>query len=360
MRRIDDAIARAIERALKRRREAPEPFRPKGRMPSGGWSWETYRRDVERVIKDSARRRGAPDPFRRQPRPARSKRELIKHPFPPPDLSREEAEQIEREVFEGARPEPMPPLPRTAESRGFGDIKHSFPRPAPEALPPPVPEIAIPPISAPAPAPVPTSSPTSSPSSRSLPGVGVAAGVLAAIGVAAVVQSRSRTRQETRSATTPALATPPQTQTVTPTATPIPTPTPTPVPSSPPAPPLTPTKTPSAELPREPARCKTPAEQRKDDRKRRKEKRKECKQFLSVRVPAHKRKMCIADMAKYLYRKAQRTAKAAIRKKIIAELEERGVNAKELLKLTRRPRRPKAEIEVGGVEIDFEDLIGGK
>jgi hypothetical protein len=132
------------------------------------------------------------------------------------------------------------------------------------------------------------------------------------------------------------------------------------VPSSPPAPPLTPTKTPSAELPREPARCKTPAEQRKDDRKRRKEKRKECKQFLSVRVPAHKRKMCIADMAKYLYRKAQRTAKAAIRKKIIAELEERGVNAKELLKLTRRPRRPKAEIEVGGVEIDFEDLIGGK
>lgn len=70
--------------------------------------------------------------------------------------------------------------------------------------------------------------------------------------------------------------------------------------------------------------------------------------------------MCIGDLAKYLYRKAQRTARAAIRKKIIAELEERGVNARELIKLTKKPRRKKAEVEIGGVEIDFEDLIGGK
>ena len=151
--RVDRAIGRAIERALKRRRDAPEPFRPKGRTPSGGWSWETYRRDVERVIKDSARRRGAPDPTRRRDTPVRTKREPIRHPFPPPVLGPQEAEQIEREVFEGI-PEPvMPPLPRTAESRGFGDIKHSFPRPAPEPLPPMEPKIELPPVEVAAPPP---------------------------------------------------------------------------------------------------------------------------------------------------------------------------------------------------------------
>jgi hypothetical protein len=69
--------------------------------------------------------------------------------------------------------------------------------------------------------------------------------------------------------------------------------------------------------------------------------------------------MCIADLAKYLMRKAERTAKAAVRKKIIAALEARGVPASQLIKLTKRPRRPKAEVDVGGVEIDFEDLLGG-
>jgi hypothetical protein len=66
----------------------------------------------------------------------------------------------------------------------------------------------------------------------------------------------------------------------------------------------------------------------------------------------------VQDFAKYLVRKLQRTVKGKLRKRIIAELEERGVPASRLIKLTKRPRRPKAEVEVGGVEIDFEDLLG--
>ena len=64
-------------------------------------------------------------------------------------------------------------------------------------------------------------------------------------------------------------------------------------------------------------------------------------------------------MAKYLFRKAQRTAARAIRKRIIAELEERGVPASDLIKLTKQPRRRKLpDVKVGGVEIDLKDLLG--
>jgi hypothetical protein len=68
--------------------------------------------------------------------------------------------------------------------------------------------------------------------------------------------------------------------------------------------------------------------------------------------------MCVQDFAKYLFRKLRRTATTAVRKRIIAELEERGVPASRLRALTRKPRRKKAEVEIGGVEIDFEDLLG--
>lgn len=361
MDKIDDQVQVIIDRELKRRRERPEGFRPKGRTPSGGWSWETYRRDVERVLEDAARRRGAPIP-RRRDTPVRTKRGAVMHPFPPPRIPEgDELEEAVDAVLE--RPEPMPPLPRTAESRGFGDIKHSFPRPAPEALPPHEPVITIPRPQVPAPQPIPVPGPvqTPTPSSATGPMPAAASAAMAALGVFVISRARARPKSQTRARSQTATPTQPATETFTPprTVAPTPTPTPTPSPSSPPAPPLTPTNAPSAQSARAP-RCKTPAEQRKDDRKRRKEKRKECKQFLSVRVPAHKRKMCIGDLAKYLYRKAQRTARAAIRKKIIAELEERGVNARELIKLTKKPRRKKAEVEIGGVEIDFEDLIGGK
>lgn len=166
---------------------------------------------------------------------------------------------------------------------------------------------------------------------------------LAAVGV--LTLSRARPRTATRIS--------PQ-QTVTPTATPTPVPTPTPTPTAPPAPPLTPVRQLRVESAE---KCPTPKQQRKDDRKRRQEKRKQCKQFLSIRVPAHKRKMCIGDLAKYLQRKLERTLKRAVRKKIIAELEERGVPATALIKATKRPRKPKAEVEVGGVEIDLGDLL---
>ena len=359
--RVDRAIGRAIERALKRRREAPEPFRPKGRTPSGGWSWETYRRDVERVIKDSARRRGAPDPTRRRDTPVRTKREPIRHPFPPPVLGPQEAEQIEREVFEGI-PEPvMPPLPRTAESRGFGDIKHSFPRPAPEPLPPMEPKIELPPVEVAAPPPIsspgPVQTPVPMPNPLGIPTPGLlaAAGVFAIAAARSQTRTRSRTRPRSQTATPTATSSPPVTSSPPATATPIPTPAPSSPPSSPPPPTLTSSTATGAS-----SRCPTPSEQRKQDKRKREQKRKECRQFLSVRVPAHKRKMCVSDLTKYLFRKLQRTARAALRKKIIAELEERGVPASRLIKATKRPRRKKAEVEVGGVEIDFEDLLGEK
>ena len=360
--RVDRAIGRAIERALKRRREAPEPFRPKGRTPSGGWSWETYRRDVERVIKDSARRRGAPDPTRRRDTPVRSKREPIRHPFPPPVLGPQEAQEIEREVFEGIPPEPMAPLPRTAESRGFGDIKHSFPRPAPAPLPPMEPKIELPPVEVPRPAPIPAPSSSPSSSTSSPPGIPAAAtAAMAALGVFVIQQANTRRSSQTRprSQTVTPTSSPPVTETFTPPQTVAPTPTPTPAPSSPPSSPPPPTLT-SSNATGASSRCPTPAEQRKQDKRKREQKRKECRQFLSVRVPAHKRKMCVSDLTKYLFRKLQRTARAALRKKIIAELEERGVPASRLIKATKRPRRKKAEVEVGGVEIDFEDLLGEK
>jgi hypothetical protein len=132
---------------------------------------------------------------------------------------------------------------------------------------------------------------------------------------------------------------------------PRPSPAPAPAPSS--SPPLTPVTPPPSGC----APC-DPKATRREQKRKRDEKRKQCRQFLSVRVPAHKRKMCIADLAKYLQRKLERTAKAAVRKKIIAALEERGVPVSSLIKATRRPRRPKAEVDVAGVEIDLEDLLG--
>ena len=66
----------------------------------------------------------------------------------------------------------------------------------------------------------------------------------------------------------------------------------------------------------------------------------------------------MSDLTKYLFRKLQRTARAALRKQLIAELEKRGVPASRLIKASRPPRRKKLEVDVGGVEIDFEDLLG--
>jgi len=94
-------------------------------------------------------------------------------------------------------------------------------------------------------------------------------------------------------------------------------------------------------------------------KKQREEKRKACRAFISVRVPAHKRKMCVSDFTKYLLGKLKRTVKSKVRKRIVEELEQRGVPAEKLLKLTKRPRKPKAEVEVGGVEIDIKDLLEG-
>ena len=73
-------------------------------------------------------------------------------------------EAVER--YEELNRVPMPPLPRTPAERGFGDIRHSMPRPAPDfPIPTPAPTIELPPVivEAPAPVPIPTPTPTSSP-----------------------------------------------------------------------------------------------------------------------------------------------------------------------------------------------------
>ena len=351
-RQIERAIRRAVE-AWKRKRMKRDGPGPAG----GGWSWDEYERRARRAMEDTIRRRRVPG--------TRGRRDVFPHPPPPmgPVPEPRELEEIaERVGQELERPPVMPPLPRTAESRGFGDIGHSFPRPPPEPLPVPVPDIAIPPVATPTPTPVPV--PTSSPPPSSSPrptGIPTPLGIPnmlpAALAAASVFVIRSRLTR-------------PRSQTATPTSTPIPTPTPTPIPtptaiptptpttSSPPSSPppngtLTPVTPQSVCSP-----CRSPQQQRKDEKRRRNEKRKACRQFISIRVPAHKRKMCVQDFAKYLFRKLRRTATTAVRKRIISELEERGVPASRLRALTRKPRKPKAEIKVGGVEIDLKDLLG--
>ena len=346
-RQIERALKRAIEVYKRKRTERPGPA-------GGGWSWDVYEQQARRAMEDTLRRRRVPG--------TRGRRDVFPHPFPPPHVPAEPAdldELLERVGEELERPPVMPPLPRTAESRGFGDIRHSFPRPPPEPLPVPAPELALPPVSTPVPeiGPVGTTGapPAPGPTPATTP-LGVPALLPAAIAAASVFVIRSQLTRPRSQTTTPSSTPIP---TPTPTATPIPTPTPTPTatpsspPSSPPPPTLTPTTPQSVCSP-----CRLPEQQRKDDKRRREQKRKACRQFISIRVPAHKRKMCVQDFAKYLVRKLRRTATTAVRKRIIAELEKRGVPASRLRALTRKPRRPKAEVEVGGVEIDFEDLIG--
>lgn len=333
--RIDKKIADALEgfaHNRQRRRSGQTIER----------SDEYYRREAERAVRDTERRRRGiiieqrrrgvgPHPPLPFPVP-----EPIPRPVPPP--------------APGSGGEVMPPLPRRNTA---GD--RSMPRPAPQPLPPLDPEISIPKPVVTAPAPVPTSTgapaPTAVPSPLGVPTV--LPWLAAAAGLAVIRSQQTRPRARSRPAPAPTSSVAPA-PVATPAPAPQPVPTPMPTPTAPPAaaPPLTPNRTASADS------CPSPKEQRKQDRKKRDEKRKQCRQFLSVRVPAHKRKMCIADLAKYLFRKAQRTAKAAVRKKIIAALEERGVPASDLIKLTKRPRRRKAEVDVGGVEIDFEDLLG--
>jgi hypothetical protein len=240
-------------------------------------------------------------------------------------------------------PEPQPePEPKPEPSPTIAQERRSPPRPAPTT-----PEKEV---EAPAPAPAATPAPratrqrsqTPAPTPATTPAA-VPVAVPAALGaLAAAVLARSRS---STAATTLAAITPAITAAIAPTVAPAA------------APPLTPTTTPSATSSGEP-RCKTPAQQRKDDKRKRDEKRKQCRQFLSVRVPAHKRKMCIGDLAKYLLRKLERTTKREAKKKIVAYLEAHDVPASDLLKLTKRPRPPKAEVKVGGVEIDLKDLLG--
>lgn len=97
----------------------------------------------------------------------------------------------------------------------------------------------------------------------------------------------------------------------------------------------------------DPEACKRAKQERKRERDAK------CKAFIKIPVRAHKKSVCVQDLAKYLFRKFRTRATSALRK----ELKARGIDV-----TMRRPRKPKLpDIELpGGAEIDLGDLLGGK
>jgi len=94
----------------------------------------------------------------------------------------------------------------------------------------------------------------------------------------------------------------------------------------------------------DPEACKRAKERRKQERDAK------CRQFIKIPVRAHKKAVCVQDLAKYLLRKFKTRAARSLRN----ELKKHGIE------MIRRPRRPKIpDIELGGgVEIDVGDLLG--
>lgn len=91
---------------------------------------------------------------------------------------------------------------------------------------------------------------------------------------------------------------------------------------------------------------------RRDTERRRKAKRDACRRFISIRVPAHRRKVCVQDLGTYLVRKLKRRATTAVRKRIRERL---GFDP---FRRRRRPKIPDVKI-TRDIEIDIEDLIKG-
>lgn len=227
------------------------------------------------------------------------------------------------------RPEPVPQLPVPAPT---------VPETVPEA---PKPEIE--PVKSPrsrdqaAPLPLP------SPPVQNPVGIAAAAALGLAIWQLASTTPRSRSRPSPRPSPQPVPSPAP-----TATAAPAPAPIASPAPAAPapPAPPLTPVTTASvgSRCTPDPEACKRAKNERKKQRDAK------CKAFIKIPVRAHKKSVCVQDLAKYLFRKFKSKAQRELRK----ELKRRGIE------LVRRPRRPKVpDIEVGGgIEIDVGDLLG--
>lgn len=222
------------------------------------------------------------------------------------------------------RPEPVPvPLPPKIEV------------PHPD-LPAPLPKTPPGPVQTPAPTPIPTPSPfpTQTPGAAALPAV--ALGALAWFAASHLPSTLTPQRAQPRTST----AGPPP---VPPAATPRSTPTPSPAPS-----PLTAVTVAGvgSRCSPDPESCRKAKEQRKRERDAK------CKSFIKIPVRAHKKTVCVQDLAKFLLRKFKSKAVRGIK----AELKKHGI---EMLKKPRRRKLPDIELG-GGVEIDVGDLLKGK
>lgn len=340
-----EIILEAILRARVKRLPTPPRRPPREPGPaSGGESPASTRQRAERARRDSEIRRSAP------PR-------------------RDDVQEGEIVVSVGPRRVPMRvPPPRTRVPVRLpaprGRLPIPVPRPPSVEIPttprptvptpaPPIPVPTIPHPTLPAPGPIsspgpvqgpvsPTSTRIPAPSSRT--GVGVGAAAAALVGLSLLLRARSRTRARAGTRTRSQTATPTPVPTPTPTPLPTPTPVPTPTPFPPSVPPrLTPPIGEGVGSPSDKS-C------RQAKQKRQREKRAACRQFIKIPVRAHKKSVCVQDLAKYLLRKFKSRATRALR----AELKKRGIE------LTRRRRRPKIpDIDVGGgIEIDVGDLLG--
>ena len=99
------------------------------------------------------------------------------------------------------------------------------------------------------------------------------------------------------------------------------------------------------------SRCTPDAESCRKAKERRKQERDaKCKAFIKVPVRAHKKSVCVQDLAKYLFRKFKSKATRELR----AQLKKHGI---EMIKKPRKPKIPDIELG-GGVEIDVGDLLG--
>lgn len=252
-------------------------------------------------------------------------------------------------------PRPLPPPPRPTLP----------PRPVPTPIPMPprveIPQPEKPPststTSPPSPLPAPRPAPPSSPSPLPTPSPQASFPAGAAIAVAGLGlllrgarSSQTRPRITNRSQTVTPTSTSGPVATPSPTETAIPAPAPTAAPAAPapPAPPLTSVMTASvgSRCTPDPESCRRAKEQRKKERDAK------CREFIKIPVRAHKKAVCVQDLAKYLLRKFKSKAIRSVR----AELKKHGI---EMIKKPRRRKIPDIELG-GGVEIDVGDLIKGK
>lgn len=326
-----------------------------------------YRRQAERMKRDTEiRKRGvviegerevpAPSPIGTKKRGPFGTEEqgrviIVGRGETPRERRRREGVRVRPRVIVTA-PQPLPPPPRPSMP--------TPPAPVPVPMPPrveiPHPEVpAPPPISSPGPVqtPAPTGmgapSPVSTPTSSGSP-VGIAAAAALA-GLAALLVHQPRSKLTVRS------------QTVTPTTTATPTSTPAPVPTPVGTPAISPAPAPAPAAPAPPAppltsvmtagvgsRCTPDAEScRRAKEQRKRERDAKCKAFIKVPVRAHKKSVCVQDLAKYLFRKFKSKAVREVK----AELKKHGI---EMIKRPRRPKLPDIELG-GGIEIDTGDLL---